>query len=176
MDTTSHNKIYLTTILLLCCFLFSTVAWSQQLEKSVRKINYAPEILRAMIPEKQQLIMNALAEFATQYKASPNSVKKYFLRQERQKFLTEQLKDLVVSEWIGRIQTLNTTENGKAYLVLEIAMLPPENAEQNLPVPELRVTMGTYVTGYTEGQMDGAKYNGGRDIFLVQFNKEGEKQ
>jgi hypothetical protein len=33
-----------------------------------------------------------------------------------------------------------------------------------------------YVTGYTEGQMDGAKYNGGRDIFLVQFNKEGEKQ
>jgi len=89
MDTTSHNKIYLTTILLLCCFLFSTAAWSQQLEKSVRKINYAPEILRAMIPEKQQLIMNALAEFATQYKASPNSVKKYFLRQERQKFLTE---------------------------------------------------------------------------------------
>ena len=33
-----------------------------------------------------------------------------------------------------------------------------------------------YVTGYTEGQMDGAKYNGGRDIFLVQFNREGEKQ
>ena len=150
MDTTSHNKIYLTTILLLCCFLFSTVAWSQQLEKSVRKINYAPEILRAMIPEKQQLIMNALAEFATQYKASPNSVKKYFLRQERQKFLTEQLKDLVVSEWIGRIQTLNTTENGKAYLVLEIAMLPPENAEQNLPVPELRVTMGTWNNAYTD--------------------------
>ena len=33
-----------------------------------------------------------------------------------------------------------------------------------------------YVTGYTEGQMDGAKYNGGRDIFLVQFNRDGEKQ
>ncbi|MGY8697819.1 MAG: SBBP repeat-containing protein [bacterium] len=33
-----------------------------------------------------------------------------------------------------------------------------------------------YVTGYTEGQMDGAKYSGGKDIFLVQFNKDGEKQ
>jgi hypothetical protein len=33
-----------------------------------------------------------------------------------------------------------------------------------------------YVTGYTEGQMDGAKYSGGRDIFLVQFNGDGEKQ
>ena len=32
-----------------------------------------------------------------------------------------------------------------------------------------------YITGYTEGQMDGAKYNGGRDIFLVKFNKDGEK-
>ena len=32
-----------------------------------------------------------------------------------------------------------------------------------------------YITGYTEGQMDGAKYSGGRDIFLVQFNKDGEK-
>lgn len=32
-----------------------------------------------------------------------------------------------------------------------------------------------YITGYTEGQMDGAKNNGGRDIFLVQFNKDGEK-
>ena len=33
-----------------------------------------------------------------------------------------------------------------------------------------------YVTGFTEGRMDGAKYSGGKDIFLVQFNKKGEKQ
>jgi len=33
-----------------------------------------------------------------------------------------------------------------------------------------------YVTGFTEGRMDGAKYSGGKDIFLVQFNKNGEKQ
>jgi hypothetical protein len=33
-----------------------------------------------------------------------------------------------------------------------------------------------YVTGFTEGRMDGAKYSGGKDIFLVKFNKKGEKQ
>ena len=33
-----------------------------------------------------------------------------------------------------------------------------------------------YVTGYTEGRIDGAKYNGGRDIFLVKFDKNGIKQ
>ena len=32
-----------------------------------------------------------------------------------------------------------------------------------------------YLTGFTEGQMDGAKYFGGRDIFLVKYNKDGEK-
>ena len=33
-----------------------------------------------------------------------------------------------------------------------------------------------YVTGFTEAQMDGAKYSGGRDVFLVKFSKDGEKQ
>jgi len=33
-----------------------------------------------------------------------------------------------------------------------------------------------YVTGFTEGRMDGAKLGGGKDIFIVQFNKDGEKQ
>ncbi|MGY8697818.1 MAG: hypothetical protein ACKVIP_03995 [bacterium] len=150
MDTRPIKKTFLKTLLLLCCFIFSPAAWSQQLENSLRRTNLAPEILRAMIPEKQQTIMNALAEFASQYKASPNSVKKYLLRQKRQKFLAEQLKDLVVSDWIGRIQTLHTTENGKAYLLLELAILPPENTEHNLPIPEFRVTMGTWNNAYTD--------------------------
>ena len=150
MYTRPIKKTFLKTMLLLCCLVFSTSAWSQQLKNSLRRTNLATQILRAMIPEKQQTIMNALAEFAAQYKASPNSVKKYLLRQKRQKFLSEHLKDLVVSDWIGRIQTLHTTENGKAYLLLELAILPPENAEQNMPIPEFRVTMGTWNNAYTD--------------------------
>ncbi|MBC8258339.1 MAG: Ig-like domain-containing protein [SAR324 cluster bacterium] len=33
-----------------------------------------------------------------------------------------------------------------------------------------------YITGFTEGRLDGAKHSGGKDIFLVQFSKDGEKQ
>ena len=150
MDTKLIKKNYLKILLLLCCFLFSSAAWSQQMKISLSRTNLAPEILRGMIPEKQETIMNALAEFAAQYKASPNSVKKYLLRQKRQKFLAEQLTDLVVSEWIGRIQTLHTTENGKAYLLLELAILPQENTEQILPIPEFKVTMGTWNNAYTD--------------------------
>jgi len=32
-----------------------------------------------------------------------------------------------------------------------------------------------YLTGFSEGEMDGAKYYGGRDIFLVKYDKDGKK-
>ena len=145
-----NHRISLAICLLFCSYVFTHAAWSQQLEKTVENINPSPEILRAMIPENQQIIMNGLAEFASQYKSSTNAVQKFFLREKRQKFLTEQLKDLIVSEWIGRIQTLHTTENGKAYLVLELAMAPPENSAENKTVPEFKVTMGTWNNAYTD--------------------------
>ena len=145
-----NHRISLAICLLFCSYVFTHAAWSQQLEKTVENINPSPEILRAMIPENQQIIMNALAEFAAQYKTSPNAVQKFFLRQKRQKFLREKLKNFVVNEWIGRIQTLRTTENGKAYLVLELAMAPPENSAENKTVPEFKVTMGTWNNAYTD--------------------------
>ncbi|MEC9361134.1 MAG: hypothetical protein VX985_04790, partial [SAR324 cluster bacterium] len=150
MDTTLIKKTFFTTLLLLYVFIFCPIAWCQLTDNSVRVINSIPEILRTMIPEKQHIIMNGLADFAKKYRTSPNSVKKYLLRKKRQEFLTEQLKDLVVSEWIGRIQTLRTTENGKAFLVLEPAILPPKNEENNLPIPEFSVTMGTWKNTYTD--------------------------
>ena len=33
-----------------------------------------------------------------------------------------------------------------------------------------------FVTGFSEGKIDGSKYNGNRDIFLVKFDKNGIKQ
>ena len=150
MNTRLIKKLYIKLALLLFSIILSTTTWSQQLKIDLNKTNPAPEILRTMIPEKQHTIMNAIVEFAAQYKASSNSVKKYLLRKKRQKFLTEQLNDLVVSDWIGRIRTLQTTQNGKAYLLLELAILPTENTEQNLPVPEFGVTMGTWNNAYTD--------------------------
>jgi len=143
------HRILLTISLLLYSYVFVPSVWSQQLDNSAGS-KPAPEILGAMIPENQQIIMNALAEFAAQYKTSPNAVQKFFLRQKRQKFLREKLKNFVVNEWIGRIQTLRTTENGKAYLVLELAIIPPEDTFENQVIPEFKVTMGTWNNAYTD--------------------------
>ncbi|MEY8218680.1 MAG: hypothetical protein RPT13_10115, partial [SAR324 cluster bacterium] len=121
-----NHREYFGICLLICCVVFATAVWSEQPKNTVKNINPSPEILGAMIPEIQQQFMNGLAEYAAKYQASPNAVQKFLLRQKRQQFLAEQLKDRVLTKWIGRIRTLHTTGNGKAYLEIELAMVPPE--------------------------------------------------
>ncbi|MCS5554886.1 MAG: hypothetical protein NZ878_16365, partial [SAR324 cluster bacterium] len=86
--------------------------------------------------------MKSLAKFASQYKTSPNSVEQFLLRQKRQEFLAGQIKDRVFMEWIGRIKTLRTTKNGKAYLVIELADIPSGEDKKGQILPVFRVTMG----------------------------------
>ena len=143
-------RLFFTISYLLCSCVFASNVWSQQLKIPVKNISPAPQIPRAFIPESQQKIMDTLAEFANQYKTSPNAVQKYFLRQKRQKFLSEKMEDMVINEWTGRIKTLRTTANGKVYLALEIAMAAPENNDDNSVVPEFRVSMGTWNNAYTD--------------------------
>ena len=78
-----NQKKIIGTCLLLCCSIFATDVWSEQLKKSMTNINPSPEILEAMIPEKQQNIITSLAKFALQYKRSSNAVQKYLIRQKR---------------------------------------------------------------------------------------------
>ncbi len=149
-----NHREYFGICLLICCVVFATAVWSEQPKNTVKNINPSPEILGAMMPEIQQQFMNGLAEYAAKYHASPNAVQKFLLRQKRQQFLAEQLKDRVLTKWIGRIRTLHTTGNGKAYLEIELAMVPPENATENKTTPEFRVTMGTWNNAYTDLDYD----------------------
>ncbi|MBT5486477.1 MAG: hypothetical protein HOK56_04770, partial [Deltaproteobacteria bacterium] len=90
-----NHREYFGICLLICYVVFTTSVWSEQPKNIVNNINPSPEILEAMIPEIQQQFMNGLAEYAAKYQASPNAVQKFLLRQKRQQFLSEQLKDRV---------------------------------------------------------------------------------
>ena len=139
-----NQKNFIGTCLLLCCSVFATDVWSEQLKESVTNTNPSPEILGAMIPENQQNIITSLAKFALQYKRSSNAVQQYLIRQKRKEFLAKHLEDIVLTEWIGRIKTLRTTEKGKASLRIELATVPPQGASDKKTVPEFSVTMGTW--------------------------------
>ena len=149
-----NHREFFGICLLICSVVFATTVWSEQPKNTVKNINPSPEILGAMIPEIQQQFMNGLAEYAAKYQASPNAVQKFLLRQKRQQFLAEQLNGRVLTKWIGRIHTLLTTGNGKAYLEIELAMVPPENATENKTAPEFRVTMGTWNNASTDFDYD----------------------
>ena len=149
-----NHREYFGICLLICCVVFATTVWSEQPKNTVKNINPSPEILGAMIPEIQQQFMDGLAEYAAKYQASTNAVQKFLLRQKRQQFLAEQLKDRVLTKWIGRIRTLHTTGIGKAYLEIELAMVPPENATENKIAPEFRVTMETWNNTHTDLDYD----------------------
>ena len=149
-----NHREFFGICLLICSVVFATTVWSEQPKNTVKNINPSPEILGAMIPEIQQQFMDGLAEYASKYQASTNAVQKFLLRQKRQQFLAEQLNGRVLTKWIGRIRTLLTTSNGKAYLEIELAMVPPENATENKTAPEFRVTMGTWNNASTDFDYD----------------------
>ena len=144
------QKCFIGTCLVMCYFVFAPLVWSEQLKESVSNINPSPEILDAMIPENQQKIMTGLAKFASQYKRTSNAVQQYLIRQKRQQFLAEHLEGLVLTEWIGRIKRLRTTEKGKASLRIELATVPPQDASDNQTVQEFSVTMGTWNNSSTD--------------------------
>ena len=137
-----NSKFLFSLCFLFCCFVSAQELWSNQHLNTLCNKYPSPEILMSMVPEKQQKFMKSLAKFATQYKTSSNSVEQFLLRQKRQEFLAGQIKDRVFMEWIGRIKTLRTTKNGKAYLVIELADLPSGEDKKGQILPVFRVTMG----------------------------------
>ncbi len=144
------HKNFIGTCLVLCFCVSAPLVWSEQLKESVSDTNPSPKILDAMIPENQQIIMTGLAKFASQYKRTSNAVQQYLIRQKRQQFLAEHLEGLVLTEWIGRIKRLRTTEKGKASLRIELATVPPQGASDKKTVPEFSVTMGTWNNSSTD--------------------------
>nr|MCS5546561.1 hypothetical protein [SAR324 cluster bacterium] len=144
------NKNFVGTCLVLCFCVSAPLVWSEQLKESVSDTNPSPEILDAMIPENQQIIMTGLAKFASQYKRTSNAVQQYLIRKKRQQFLAEHLEGQVLTEWIGRIKRLRTTEKGKASLRIELATVSPQDASDNQTDQEFSVTMGTWNNSSTD--------------------------
>ena len=144
------SKLLFLLNFLFCCFVSDQEIWSNQVLNKFCEKYPPPEILRSKVPEKQQNFMNSLAKFAFQYKTSPNSVEQFLIRQKRQEFLAGQIKDRVFTEWIGRIKTLRTTKNGKAYLVIELAYIPSGEEKKSQILSVFSVNMGTWNNAYTD--------------------------
>jgi len=144
------QKKNLVILLFICFNAFIFTAYSQKKETSKRNKKYSQKILRDIVPLKQQNFMKNLGVFAVQYKTSTNAIQKFLLREKRKLFLKEQLKDRLMQEWVGRILKLQTTENGKALLEIELPVIHQDNADE-IPIDtNFRVSLETWKNSQTD--------------------------
>ena len=117
-------KVFAIYFLIIINFFANSVV-SKENQTSKHKSTPATDMLREFIPIKQQIFLDNLEQFANQYKTSPNAIQKFLLREKREKFINENLKDRSFNEWVGRIKKLQTTENGEASLEIELTKILP---------------------------------------------------
>jgi len=93
----------------------------EQKEPTAKKNPTAPKAPDIPVPAKQEAFSQAVTKFYQPYNEAPNDLKKSVLRTNRK----SEIKTVLGSarsfkEWIGKINTLQTTGDGKAVLSIKL--------------------------------------------------------
>lgn len=71
--------------------------------------------------EAEQRLIELIEEYATRYNEAPNEMAQGALRPERAKALCTLMPDRTVRDWVGTIETLSSTNDGRGILVVRIS-------------------------------------------------------
>jgi len=80
----------------------------------------AKEIPNIEIPQDQENFIKLIESFYEGYKQAPNDLKKSALRAERKISIENFLQSLNVKGWVGKLRTMGTNSDGKAYIEIEL--------------------------------------------------------
>ena len=141
---------FFAMFLLINLNVFVNFAESKEKQTYKQKSTLESDALKEFIPIKQQIFYKNLEQFAIQYKSSPNAIQQFLLREKRKKFINENLKDRIFNEWIGRIIKLKTTENGEAYLEIELTKITLNNPGDITANSDFNITIGTMQKASTD--------------------------
>jgi len=73
------------------------------------------------VPERQAALSGTVAKYYAQYKQMPNELKKSAVRTERGREISRIFKGATrADEWIGTIDSMGTTGEGRAYVVIKL--------------------------------------------------------
>lgn len=78
-----------------------------------------PEVVIDM-PESQEKFVTLIQSFYQPYKNAPNDLKKSALRNERKVAIQNFLSNLNVKDWVGKLKTMSTNSEGKAYVEIQL--------------------------------------------------------
>jgi hypothetical protein len=71
--------------------------------------------------EAEQRLIELIEEYATRYNEAPNEMAQGALRPERASALCALIPDGTVRDWVGTIETLSSTNDGRGILVARIS-------------------------------------------------------
>lgn len=74
----------------------------------------------ADVPKAQADFMAAMADYAAQYDAAPNDLKRTALVKPRADAATKNAPGGKVEKWVGRLDSMGTTKDGQAYVTVKL--------------------------------------------------------
>ena len=77
--------------------------------------------LETQMPEDQLRFVQAVTEYATEFRGAKNELQQSAMRDKRKTEISSSLNDYSVSSWIGTINQLETNTEGKAILSVRIS-------------------------------------------------------
>ncbi len=72
------------------------------------------------VPSKQEEFIKTIESFYRPYRLADNELKKSALRTERKVAIQLILQDLMADEWIGKLKSMGTNSEGKAYIEIQL--------------------------------------------------------
>jgi hypothetical protein len=80
-----------------------------------------PKIASAAdMPAQQQRFLSIISDFAQKYETAPNDMAKDALRQQRARAICGIINDLTVTNWVGTVNTLLGTDQGRGVLAVSL--------------------------------------------------------
>jgi hypothetical protein len=74
----------------------------------------------ADVPAQQQQFVSIISGFAQKYETAPNDMAKDALRQQRARAICGIINDLTVTNWVGTVNTLPGTDQGRGVLAVSL--------------------------------------------------------
>ena len=91
-----------------------------------------------VLPAEQEQLSTVIKPFIEQYRSAPNELKKSALRTDRAKALSDALKSMEFDGWVGTVERMSTTTQGKAHLEIKLHKSPVSLKNWNNELSDIR--------------------------------------
>ena len=110
--------------------------WRRLMVDEARAQDTLDAYLRKLTPESQLELIEGMNEISTAWHQASNDLEKFSLLEDRTRLLKKIMPERQVENWVGTITEMGVTQQGEAFLVIELQgfstepAIPPSGEEE----------------------------------------------